>query len=145
MNYENFINKKVINSDNQEGIIISIDDEYITIRYSDTIKTYNKEIAFKNNFLKIVESDLNQVIKDDLENKDNIKSLEKERVDKCNKIAKDRNNRINEIYQKMLKKNYILKQLFGSDFIYHPLKEFEKKYKLSITKFDQTCLSEKYF
>ena len=94
MNYENFMNKKVINGDNQEGVIISIDDTYITIEYSDTIKTYNREVAFKNNFLKLVEDNLNQVIKDDLEDKDKIKSLEKEKVDKCNKIAKDRNNRI---------------------------------------------------
>ena len=136
MSYEDFINKKVINSDNQEGIIISIDNEYITINYSDTIKIYNKEIAFKNNFLKLVEDNLNQVIEDDLNNKDKIKSLEKEKIEKCNKVAKDRNNRINEIYQKLLKKNYILKQLFGSDFIYPPLKEFEKKYKLLITKFN---------
>lgn len=144
MSYEYFINKKVINSDNQEGIIISIDDEYITIRYSDSIKTYNREIAFKNNFLKLVEDNLNQVMRDDLDDKDKIKQIEKEKVEKCNKVAKDRNNRINEIYQKLLRKNNILKQLFGSDFVYPPLKEFEKKYKLLIAKFNQTNMYEKY-
>ena len=131
--YQKLINQKVINLNNEEGIVISIDDNYVEIQYKDEKKTYKCDIAFKR-FLKFIDSSLNELIKNDICAKEEITKQKEQQLAGIEKFHKDRTKMVNKCYVELLQKVKYLKQLFGSDFVYPPLKEFEKKYKYFINK-----------
>ena len=131
--FQKYINQKVLNLNNEEGIVTSMDDNYVVVKYKDESKTYKCEITFKE-FLKFMDSSLNEEIQKFLNEKEKItKQKEKQHAD-IEKFHKDRTKMVNKCYMELLKKVKCLKQLFGSDFVYPPLKEFEKKYKYFINK-----------
>lgn len=135
MNREQFLNKEVINKNNQKGIVISFDDKYIVIRYQDEDKIYVPDPAFKNGFLSFTDDNLNSLINDDLQCKKIAEEQKEKELEKIKKEAIQRIQRINEINDKLIRKWFDLQKLFGEDFIYPPLEEFKKQYGPYITKF----------
>ena len=129
MNNEQFINQEVININNESGIVISFDDDYVVVKYNNTEKTYSRDIVFSNKYLAFKEQSLNQMIQEDLLLKEKTKKQQEEQFSKNRETIIDRRNRINNIYKKLLHKNEIMKLLFGNDFLYPPYVEYIKKYK----------------
>ena len=133
MNYSNFINKQIINKNNQIGTVISFDKEHIVIKYDSSEKTYNPDIALKNGFLTFIDDELNQLIKEDLDHKEII-IKEKEEIKKSNnQKCTARRKQIRKMFKDLYKKYKLLQSLFGYDFIYPPYEEFKKKYKYMFT------------
>ncbi len=132
MNYKQFLNKKIINKNNENGVVTFIDAEHIKVKYLEKETTYNLEISFKNKYLTIVDSKFQSLIEEDLLSKEN-KRLQKEKlIEDNNKIVIKRNKTINQQYRKLSKKNRELCSLFGRDFEYPPYKRFKKRYKYLI-------------
>ena len=132
MNYKQFLNKKIINKNNEQGIITFFDDEHIKVKYLEKETTYSSEISFKNKYLTFIDTKLQSLIEEDLLKKEN-KRLQKEKAfEENNKIVIKRNKTILEQYRKLYQKNRILHCLFGRDFDYPPYKDFKKKYKYLI-------------
>lgn len=51
MNYNDFLNKQIINKNNETGVVLSFDKEHIVIKYSADVKMYSSDIAFRTGFL----------------------------------------------------------------------------------------------
>lgn len=134
MNYNDFINKQVINKNNEIGIVLSFDEINIVIKYPSEEKTYSPDVAFKTKFLIFKEDKLKNLIDQELHKKD-VETQEKQnQIADFEKKYLIRKKKINETYDKLVQKNRTLLSLFGNDFIYPPLVEFEKKYKYYIDK-----------
>lgn len=114
-----------------------INKDNVVIAYPSGIKTYKQALAFKNNFLKFKDENLNSLINEDqtnlqIEIKQKEESLIKAQVD-----YKNRAKVINRRYKELKSKQYMLRQLFGGDFDYPPYKEFKKKYNHIIVDEDK--------
>ena len=134
MNKEQFLNKEIINKNNEKGLVVFFDDDHIIIKYQTEEKTYFPEVAFKNKFLSFLDSALNILIGEDLNQKEEQRlQREKEVADNHRKVV-NRSKKINELYKKISAKNNALQSLFGRDFQYPPFIEFEKKYRCYITR-----------
>ena len=134
MNKEQFLNKEIINKNNERGLVVSFDDEHIVIKYENEERTYCPDVAFKNKFLSFLDSTLNILIEEDLNQKEEQRlQHEKEVADNHRKVV-NRSKKINELYKKISAKNNTLQSLFGRDFQYPPFIEFEKKYRCYITR-----------
>lgn len=137
LNYSDFINKEVINACNERGVVTSFNNNNIVIAYPNESKTYVQALAFKMHFLRFTDESLNTLIKENLAT---LQSEEKKNEDDLNKVDEDYKNRaevINRRYASLKKKQYMLRQLFGGDFNYPPLKEFKEKYKHVIVDQDK--------
>ena len=135
--YTEFLNKEVINTNNERGEVIAFDKDYIVVKYSDSTKTYNSELPFKNKFLSFLDNRLNKLIEEDLENKE-IKQKEKDdEIKKSHQKVIIRRQKINELNQKIELKYRQLKKLFGPDFIYPPYVAFKEAYKKQISVFNK--------
>lgn len=146
MNYNDFLNKQIINKNNETGVVLSFDKEHIVIKYSADVKMYSSDIAFRTGFLTFKNKNLKKLIEQDLLEKDiAAKKKEEEQAENHRKYLA-RRKKVNETYKRMCAKNRMLLALFGRDFIYPPLKEFEKKYKHLIDKSSKyRYLSSCYF
>ena len=134
MNKEQFLNKEVINKNNERGLVISFDDEYIVIKYENKEITYCPDIAFKNKFLSFLDCSLNLLIDEDLSIKEELKLRREKEEEDNRRIFINRLKKVNELYKKISAKNAVLQSLFGRDFKYPPLIKFEKKYRCYITR-----------
>ena len=91
MNYKKYINQKVINKNNEIGLVVSFDDEHITVKYLDRNITYNFEVSFKNKYLSFIDSNLQSLVEQNLLNKED-QTLQKEKMfEENNKIVIKRN------------------------------------------------------
>lgn len=132
MNYKKYINQKIINKNNEIGLVVSFDDEHITIKYLDKKITYNSEVSFKNKYLSFIDSNLQYLIEQNLLSKED-QTLQREKMfEDNNKAVIKRNKAILEQYKKVSLKNKELCSLFGRDFIYPPFIKFKKKYRYLI-------------
>ncbi len=132
MNKEQFLNKEIINKNNDVGVVISFDDEHIVVKYQNEEKTYCPDVAFKNKYLSFLDDSLNYLVDKELLNKEESEQLHEKVAQNNHKIAVNRLKKINELYKKMSMKNQVMKCLFGGDFQYPPFIEFVKKYKYYI-------------
>ena len=128
MNYNQFLNKEVINKNNQKGVVVSIDSQYLVVKYQNEEKTYNPDIAFKNKFITFIDDNLNHFIEGELMDKEKTNSYNQELVDAIHKSVVTKNKRILDYYDKISEKNGVLQYLFGGDFLYPPFVNFVKKY-----------------
>ncbi len=145
MNYNLFLNKQIINKNNETGIVLSFDKDHIVIKYPLNTKTYNSDVSFRTGFLSFKNKDLKQLIDQSLFNQ-NIEAKKKEQeIIEVNKKYFARRKKVNETYKRLCKKNKMLLALFGRDFIYPPLKEFEKKYKYLIDHESKTVHYFSYY
>lgn len=129
MNYNDFLNKQVVNKYNELGVVLSFDNEHIIVKYPNDEKTYNPDIAFKTGFLAFKNKSLKRLIDQDLLDKDIAAKKKEEELAENHRKHLARRKKVNETYKRMHAKNRMLLTLFGKDFIYPPIKEFEKKYK----------------
>lgn len=129
MNYNDFLNKQVVNKNNELGVVLSFDNEHIIVKYPNDEKTYNPDIAFKTGFLAFKNKSLKRLIDQDLLDKDIAAKKKEEELAENHRKYLARRKKVNETYKRMYAKNRMLLALFGKDFIYPPIKEFEKKYK----------------
>lgn len=129
-----YLNKPIINKNNESGVLVSIDDEHTIIKYEDREETYNTSIAFKSGFLSFVDQELQTSITQVLNEKDAKQKAKEELANKNTKTCINRFKKIDETYKRLCEKNSVLLTLFGGDFIYPPLKEFEEKYRFLIDK-----------
>ena len=129
MNKEQFLNKEIVNKNNEKGVVIFFDDEHIVVKYQNEEKTYNPTVAFKNKYLSFLDNSLNLLIDKNLLNKEESKLQYEQTAKNNHKIAINRYKKINEHYKKISSKNRVMQALFGSDFKYPPFYAFVKKYK----------------
>jgi hypothetical protein len=129
MNYNQFINQEVINSNNETGIVIRFDDEHITIKYQNGEKTYNRYIAFKNKFLMFKTDFLNKEIDEDLLLKDLIDEEQKKLEQLKQEKYKNKVQKVKNCFNKYYYKEKALKNLFGSDYEYKPFADYKKRFK----------------
>ena len=127
MNKEQFINKEIVNANNEVGIVTSFDDTFVTVKYQKEQKSYRIDLAFKNKFLSFKDNSLNILIENEIKTKDEIKDKQEKQIEenRVNHAAKFK--KVNEIYDELDRKNDVLKALFGSDFLYPPYVEFVNK------------------
>ena len=133
MDYQRFINQKVINKNNEIGTVVSFNKERITVSFRSKETAFNPEVAFANRFLSFEDEKLNQLIADEiLKKKEETNKAQKT----AHKVAIDRYKKVNARFQMLKRKDYVLKQLFGKDFLYPPFEEFKKQYYLIIEEED---------
>ena len=89
---------------------------------------YRFDVAFKNKYLSFLDCSLNLLINEDLSFKEELKLQHEKEAENNRRIVINRSKKINEFYKKISAKNATLQYLFGRDFQYPPLIEFEKKY-----------------
>ena len=70
MNYLEFLNKEVINKENEKGVVVSFDDINIKIRYFDKEKIYSTKISLKNKYLRFLDEKLNNIIEEEFKEKE---------------------------------------------------------------------------
>ena len=128
MNYNQLINKEVINKNKQKGVVVSCDSQYIVVKYQNEEKTYNSDIAFKSKFITFADDNLNRLIEGDLSNKEKAENYNQELIEAIHKSVVTKNKRILDYYDKISEKNGVLQVLFGGDFLYPPYINFIKKY-----------------
>ena len=128
MNYNQLINKEVINKNNQKGVVVSCDSQYIVVKYQNEEKTYNPDIAFKSKFITFTDDNLNRLIEGDLSDKAKVDNYNQELIETIHKSVVTKNKKILDYYDKISEKNGVLQVLFGGDFLYPPYINFLKKY-----------------
>lgn len=133
-NYQEYLNKPIINKNNESGVLTSIDNEHTIIKYVNYEKTYCTSIAFKNGFISFLDSHLQECITQELNEIEAKEKAKEEVIDKNNKACLERFKKIDQTYKRLCEKNSVLLTLFGGDFIYPPLKEFETRYRFLIDK-----------
>lgn len=132
MNFELFKEKEIVNQNNERGLVVSFDEEHITVRYENNEKTYNSIISLSNKFLMFLDKNLNDEIEKYLLDKSQQKTKEEKQAQNNNQIVVKRNKKIIKTYERLLIKNRVMKSLFGNDFLYPPYEQFKKKYRLII-------------
>ena len=139
-NFSDFINKEIVNRNNDRGIIESLNNDNVVVKYPNETKTYKTQICFANGFLTFVDDQFNQQMKEIIEG--NIKQKEEDRqaLIKNQEDVIHKYKKITEQYRQLCQKDSVMKALFGPDFDYPPLVEFKKKYKnmvLEVSFFDK--------
>ncbi len=132
MNRNMFLNKEVINKNNEKGLVLFFDEEYLIVKYENEQKKYSKDIALKNKYLVFVDESINKQIEQDLLNKEERKIEHEELISNNHQAVVLRNKKIISFYNKLYFKTRFLKTLFGKDFKYPPFIKFKKKYKYLI-------------
>ena len=61
LDFQQFVGKQIINSNGQTGVVISVTQERITIKF-DNEEIYNPDIAFKRGAIKFVDETLNKLM-----------------------------------------------------------------------------------
>lgn len=145
INYKEYINKEIINQNDEVGTVLSFDQDRISIKYPKCEKSYSSEISIKSGFITFKDPFLNESAK--LE----FKALEEGRMNKAKESAKQSEEflakvrEINQAHIKLLNKYHVLCSLFGSDFKYSPLAEFEKKHQQILDKRNKNPLLRMFY
>ena len=134
LNHEKCLNKYIINKNNERGVLVSMDDEHIVIKYLDREETYSTSIAFKSGYISFIDARLQECVMNDIVDKADKEKAKEEIIIKNNKAYLERFKKINQTYKRLCEKNSVMLTLFGSDFIYPTLKEFENRYRLLIDR-----------
>ena len=129
MNYCDFLNKQIINKNGDTGVVLSFDKDHIVVKYPFGEKTYSSEVTFKVGFLTFKNKNLQRLIDQELINQEEATKKKEEEISENHKKYLLKRKRVNLTYARLCKKYNMLLFLFGRDFIYPPLEEFEKKYK----------------
>ena len=139
MDFNIFLNQQITNKKGDFGIVISFSNEEIVVRYACGDKSYNPQIAFKNNYLSFKSDTLNVEITSWIKENTKKQDEEKKEIEHNNELAVKKYKTINTIYKELSKKNRVMQSLFGSDFKYPPFEEFCRVYKLQIDKPKRFC------
>lgn len=128
MDFSRFINKQVVNSNDEVGVITSIDKDNVVVLYGDVEKKYKTALTFSKKFQQFLEPDLNKEMDIYLlklfKEEEQIKLQKRKQTEELSKKVK----LISRCYEKLNWKQSFLRLLFGHDFLYPPFAEFKKKY-----------------
>lgn len=124
-----FINQKIINKSNEEGIVTSFDDEHIVVQYPHKTTTYNTKVVLEKQFIVFASEEMKQEVINYLNGETDKQNQQKAIEQKNYRIAVYRHKALQKLYKTLKYKDKVYKSLFGSDFDYPPLVEFVKKYK----------------
>ena len=122
------LNKEVINSNSEKGVVISIDEKHVVVRFNGVEKTFCTSLTFKNGFLKFVNQEDNELINLYLNEIDEQNAKREEAVKKSENETLLRNKKAYKMLNFLENKQEFLRHYFGADFVYPPLEEFKKKY-----------------
>lgn len=128
MNFDEFINQKIINKRDEEGFVVSFNKERITINYDECEKSYNPDVALKNGFITFIDPSYQEKINRYLVIVDDESKKNEELVAKNDRIAYKRSKDVLKKYVRLGEKAAVLKSMFGRDFLYPPYEEFKRKY-----------------
>ena len=124
-----FIGHSVVNKLGDKGVIETIDDEHVKVKYQEEDKTYNTHLTFTNGYLRFEDPSLKQKMDELLNEKAKQEEEKNQKIISIHKEAVKRNRFIQEEYERLYYKAAALSQLFGPDFIYPPFVEFLEKYR----------------
>lgn len=134
MEFGRFINQTIVNKNNEIGQVVSFEKERITVKFVDRKVIYNPQIAFSNHFLSFVDDDLNQLVEFEYIKK----PQEEEKQQEMNhRFIVERHKKVRARYIELQKKAYILRKLFGPDYVYPPFEELKRVYKYVIPLEDE--------
>ena len=134
MNYNKYLNQKIINKNGEEGIITTFNENYLVIKYKDGEKTYSPDVAIKNMFIFFLDKELQKEINDNIKRKEDETHRKQREFEDNHKRAVALSKKVNTEYQELIDKCYVLQQLFGKDFVYPPYVRFVKRYKYILVR-----------
>ena len=134
ISYNNYINQEIVNKNDEVGTVLSFDKDRIVIKYPNSEKTYSTEIAIKTGFIAFKDTLLEDLLKLELQKSEEEQKKKQEECAEENEKFLAHVREINHVYVELLKKNKVLCELFGNDFKYPPLVEFEKKHQQILNK-----------
>ena len=125
MNFNIFINQTITNSRGEQGVITSINDEYVIVRYGENDKKYQTKICFQS-FLKFDDAELQQEISKFIEE---INQMEKDKNQSIIKASDDAINYQKQLYEELEKyntKEWYFHHFFGPEYEYKPKKQYKE-------------------
>ena len=137
MNFAEFLNKRIINKNNERGVIISIDENYVTIKFENVEKAYNTKIVFENKFISFVDKNLEDLLNEQSNIYKNQSLLEEEKIQKEKKNYIKKYKAVEKLYYYYQYKQRILKSYFGRDYIYPPFLKLKKKFKDIVDRIEE--------
>lgn len=127
-NFNQFINKEIVNSSGDRGSVVALTDERITIEFTNERKIFKPDLAFKSLSIKFVDETLNNEMMTIINGEQEKQENQQLAIKKINQETIKRNKRACDRYYELYTKEHFLKKLFGRDFVYPPFTEFKKKF-----------------
>ena len=124
MQFDKYLDAQVVNKRGEQGEIISIDEQYVTVEYEDDVKTYNTLISFRS-FLTFLNDSFNQEIKDYLLGLDHLEEEKKAKAEQAYQESIENTKKIEAEYIKTLQRANVFRAYFGNSYTYKPLKKFK--------------------
>ena len=124
MQFDKCIEAKVINKRGEQGEILSIDEQYVTVEYEDDVKTYSTPICFRS-FLSFIDESLNNEMKDYLSGLDRLEEQKKIKVEQATKDSIERTKLVEKEYAKTMTRARVFAAFFGTNYKYKPLEKFK--------------------
>ena len=125
MDFNKFINQTIINSRGEQGVITSINNEHVIVRYGENDKKYQTKICFQS-FLKFDDDKLQQEISKFIEE---INQMEKDRNQSIIKASDDAINYQKQLFEELEKyntKEWYFHHFFGPEYEYKPKKQYKE-------------------
>ena len=125
MDFNKFINQTITNNRGEQGVITSINDEYVIARYGENDKKYQTKICFQS-FLKFDDDKLQQEISKFIEE---INQMEKDRNQSIIKASDDAINYQKQLFEELEKyntKEWYFHHFFGPEYEYKPKKQYKE-------------------
>lgn len=125
MNFNKFINQTITNSRGEQGVITSINDEHVIVRYGENDKKYQTKICFQS-FLKFDDDKLQQEISKFIEE---INQMEKDKNQSIIKASDDAINYQKQLFEELEKyntKEWYFHHFFGPEYEYKPKKQYKE-------------------
>ena len=124
MQFDKYLDAQVVNKRGEQGEIILIDENYVTVEYEDDVKTYNTSICFRS-FLTFLNDSFNQEIKDYLLSLDRLEEEKKAKVELAYQESIKNAKEIEAEYIKTLQRANVFCAYFGKHYTYKPLTKFK--------------------
>lgn len=125
MDFNKFINQTIINSRGEQGVITSINNEYVIVRYGENDKKYQTKICFQS-FLKFDDDKLQQEISKFIEE---INQMEKDKNQSIIKASDEAINYQKQLFEELEKyntKEWYFHHFFGPEYEYKPKKQYKE-------------------
>lgn len=134
MDYSRIIKQSIVNAENEEGVVVFCDKEYIIIKYSSAEKKYNFELCVKNNFITFKDNIIQALVKTFFDERQKQVDERNHTIEVNQKKYFVRRKKASKTNEQLYQKNAIMLRLFGPDFQYPPYVEFLKANKDFIYK-----------
>lgn len=123
MHFEKYEHAQVVNKRDEQGTIISIDDQYTVVEYEEETKKYQTSVCFRS-FLSFLDESLERGIKDYLDSLDAQETKKQEAVNKAYQESIQRTKFVKEEYERIRRRASVFAGFFGIDYKYKPMEKF---------------------